>query len=212
MPLFNRKHQQDGGAPPAHPGVPGLAEYAAAQGWPARPAKPFDGHLEAAVHEVARVLYGGNAPFTYMAPGKSSFQDAYGGTFEGRPFTVANAWTKIGDDDQPMSVCTLELPAPLLILQIRPVSYPPFGFGSPVLVGDPSFDSAYTVLARDGNAVQAALTPQARGLLLARNDWMFVIERLQFACLSPQPFASVEQVTGQIAQVHAVLAAMSAAG
>jgi hypothetical protein len=131
--------------------------------------------------------------------------------FGGRRFAVANAWTKVGDELRPISVCALELPAPLPIFQVRPSQFPPFGFGRPVSADDPLFDTGFTVLAREAAAAQAVLTPEARRLIMARADWIFLAERLEFACLTMQPFESVEQVSTRIAEVHALLAAIPAA-
>ncbi|HEY7142734.1 MAG TPA: hypothetical protein VH637_00675 [Streptosporangiaceae bacterium] len=207
MPLFGRKREPEEWAGPT---VTGLAEHAASQGWDQLPARPFDGYLEDAVHEVARVLYHGRPPFTYFRPGRSSFQDAWGGTADGMRFAVANAWTSISDDLKPMSVCALEIPAPLNILQIRPASYPPFGFGWPVPV-NPGFDSQFTVLARDGNAALAVLTPEVRELIAASGDWIFLAERQRFACLTLTPFGSADEVVARVGQVRAIYAAIPAA-
>jgi hypothetical protein len=56
MPLFGRGRLSS--TPDAVPSVPGLADAATAQGWQPVSGNPFDGHLEDAVHDISRAMYG----------------------------------------------------------------------------------------------------------------------------------------------------------
>jgi hypothetical protein len=83
MPLFRHHRKEADGAlaagaiPPGFtgtipPGFSGLAEFGAVPGWQPVPGRPFDGHLETAVHEITRARYG--APRTGSAVMQTGIQ------------------------------------------------------------------------------------------------------------------------------------------
>src|SRR2546423_14199784 len=58
MSLFHRRRDAPAAdARPDLPSVAGLADFAAARDWQQVSDRPFCGHLEDAVHEIARVMY-----------------------------------------------------------------------------------------------------------------------------------------------------------
>ena len=131
MPLFGHRRATPGCTVPA--GFTGPAEFAAAQGWaPVPNPRPFDGHLEDAVHEISRAMYGAARTTSAVdrhgiRGGDTVFPDAFRGTVNGRPVTVANAWTTIEPEIQHStgdmkgtSVCAVELPSLLPFLCIQP--------------------------------------------------------------------------------------------
>src|ERR1700759_1950947 len=108
MPLFGHHKHEPGStaAVPAGftgtipPGFTGLAEFGAAQRWQPVPGRPFDGHLEGAVHEITRAMSGaprtGSAVMqTGIRVGGTAFPDAFRGAASGWTVTVANAWTSL---------------------------------------------------------------------------------------------------------------------
>src|SRR4051812_10776635 len=96
MALF-RRHRDSGAAsedPHAHT-VDGLDAWAEAQGWQPASVKPFGGHIEGEIHEIARVMYGVPrvGPLADSVVGPTEFGDKYRGTVDGRSVTIADGFT-----------------------------------------------------------------------------------------------------------------------
>src|ERR1700749_5187980 len=109
MPLFGHHHKHEPGGASAAPdgftgqipaGFTGLPEFGGAEGWEPVPGQPFDGHLETAVHEISRAMYGAARTSsavmqTGIRVGGTTFPDAFQASAGGRTVIVANAWTSI---------------------------------------------------------------------------------------------------------------------
>ena len=201
MSLFKRHRSTESGEQPAEvPSPPGLAEHAASQGWQPAAERPFDGHLEDAVHEITRVMYG--APRDLLVDqrlriGDTVFRDAFRAGVDGRGVVVANGWTNIQtevryspDHWQGVAVCAAELPSMLMLEAIHPRRFPGLVHARPVATGNPEFDERFVVTGPP-EGVGEVLTPEVQRRVMARDDWSFRAERYLFGCVSKGPFDSV---------------------
>jgi hypothetical protein len=222
MPLFGHRRATPGYSIPA--GFTGPAEFAAGQGWaPVPRPRPFDGHLEDAVHEISRAMYG--APRTTSAVvrhgirvGDTVFPDAFRGTVNGRAVTVANAWTSIEPeirhstgDMKGTSVCAVELPSPLPFACIQPRRLPAVAPLRATATGHPAFDEQFVVNAMPvAGSDGTALTPDVQQRIMARDDWVFWAERYLLGCVGRSVFRSAEEVGQRISEVLGVVTAIPA--
>lgn len=215
MPFF---HHKSGQGEPSGTGrqdyrkvVPGVAEYAASQGWRPLGDSPFDGFLADFTHEATRVMYGAPRGQVYgstsIRAAGTVYRDAYGGAAGGRAFSVANAWTSIGEL-RPVAVCVAELPVIVPLTWVQPRRFAAVMITRPIPAGDAAFAERFVVHGQDPAFAQALLTAEVRELMMARDDWIFVLERVRLACLAREAYASAEDVRLRLAQVQAVLAAI----
>ncbi len=231
MPLF--RHHRDEAGPgrpgPGHPvsrgpgAAPGLAEFAAAEGWLPAGDRPFDGHLEDAAAEINRTLHGaartlGAARLHGIRIGATVFRDAYRATVGGRAVTVANAWTNIEPEVRHSTgemhgaaVCAVELPSVLPMMCVQPRRFPPVGRARESPTGNPVFDGQFLVAGQqvpgDG---QQVLTPGVQQRMMARDDWVFWAGRYLLGCVSRGPFRSAGEVSQRITEVMGIVAAIPA--
>lgn len=215
MPLFGR---QERAWQELQGGVPGLAKVAVGQGWQPLSGKPFDGHLEEAVHEITRVMYG--APRSAQSErgvrvGGTAFRDAFRGSISGRAVIVANAWTGIEAESlhstggkSGVAVCAAELPSMLPIACVQPRRFPPVIQIRYSPTGDLAFDQRFGVAALPDLGLGQVLTPDLRQRIMARDDWFFRAERYLLGCVSKGPFRSVDEVSQRIGEVLAIVAAI----
>ena len=219
MPLFGHHHED--ARPAMQAGIPGLPEVAVAQGWQPVSGQPFDGHLEDAVHDITRCMYGVPRQMPTVAQhgvriGGTAFSDAFRGNISGRAVIVANAWTSIEPelrqstgDVKGAAVCAVELPSMLPIACVQPRRFPAVMLVRNTPTGDPAFDERFAVAALpDAGQQMQVLTPDLRQLIMARDDWVFRAERYLFGCVSKGPFGSVSEVTQRIGEVLAIVAAI----
>jgi hypothetical protein len=218
MSLFHRRRDAPAAdAGPALPSVAGLADFAAARDWQQVSDRPFDGHLEDAVHEIARVMYGAprTEPVQHVTRvGPTIFRDAFRTSVDARAVTVANGWTNIQpelrfseDDWRGVAVCAVELPSILPIATVHPRSIRGAVRVHETPTGNPAFDERYVVGAAPGT-VKEVLTLEVQELIMARDDWFFQAERYLFGCVSKGAFASAEEIDRRIDDVLAIVAAI----
>ena len=231
MPLFRHHRDEPGPGRPGtgHPAsrgpgaAPGLAEFAAAEGWLPAGDRPFDGHLEDAAAEINRTLHGaartlGAARLHGIRIGATVFRDAYRATVGGRAVTVANAWTNIEPEVRHSTgemhgaaVCAVELPSVLAMMCVQPRRFPPVGHARESPTGNPVFDGQFLVAGQqvpgDG---QQVLTPGVQQRMMARDDWVFWAGRYLLGCVSKGPFRSAGEVSQRIAEVMGIVAAIPA--
>lgn len=194
-----------------HGSVPGLAEYAAGRGWQPLGDSPFDGFLADFIHEATRVMYGAPRGQAYdstsLRVANTVYRDAYRGSASGREFTVANAWTSIGEL-RPVAVCALEVARVLPLTWVQPRRFAAMMITGSIPVGDAAFEERFVVHGQDPAFAQSVLTGRARELMMAGDDETFVFERLRLACLARRAFASGEDVQQRLAQMQALISAM----
>jgi hypothetical protein len=222
MPLFGHRRATPGNTIPA--GFTGLAEFTA-QGWaPVPNPRPFDGHLEDAVHEISRDMYGAARTTSAVARhgirvGDTVFPEAFRGTVNGRAVTVANAWTSIGPEVQHRtgdmkgtSVCAVELPSLLPFLCIQPRRLPAVAPIRATPTGNSAFDErfVFNAVPTTGSA-GAALTVDVQQRIMAHDDWVFWAERYLLGCVGRGVFRSAEEVGQRISEVLGVVTAIPAA-
>ena len=229
MPLFGHHHKNepDGFSGNIPAGFTGLAEFGQAEGWEPVPGQPFDGHLETAVHEITRAMYGaartGHAVMqTGIRVGGTAFPDAFRASVGGRTVIVANAWTSIEaevrystGDVRGVAVCAVEVPAVLPFLGIQSRRFPPIGLMRVTPTGDPGFDERFAVNAVPEAvpavpSLDAVLTPEVRQRIMAHDDWVFWHERYLLGCVSPGVFRSAAEVSQRIGEVLGMVAAFPA--
>jgi hypothetical protein len=210
MPLFRRRRDSQR-APGMHAGVPGLAEYAASQGWWTLGEQPFDGHLEEHANDVAIAMYAAesepDADDTAITAVHMSFRQAYGGQARGRRFAVANGWTSLFNH-KPVAICAVELPVVPPVYCVQPRSFPPAFGAREQPTGDPDFDQRYAVQNVRPASGDAMLTQQVRARIMARDDWFFVGERHLLACMRRAAFRSAEEVRWQLSELLAIAEAV----
>jgi hypothetical protein len=209
MPFFSRRHDRDG----YHPTVPGLDEYAASQDWRALN-NPFDGMLSEMSHEFTRVMYGAPRGQKYVGNsslrvGQTDFRPAYGGSLGGRDITVANGWTSI-IELRPIAITTMELPMLVPLAWVQPRTFAAPARLREISLGDQVFEQRFAVHAQDPGFTQALLTPEIRQLIMARDNWVFMLESFRLACLSRESFGSVDHVLQRLAEMQAIVTAIPA--
>lgn len=210
MPLF-RRHRGSQDEAGMNASVPGLAQYAAGQGWRVLGEQPFDGHLEDHANDVAIAMYAAEseaiADDTSITAVHMSFRQAYGGQAHGRKIAVANGWTSIFNH-RPVAICAVELPVAPPVYCVQPRSYPPAFGAREQPTGDPAFDERYAVQNVRPDSGDAMLTRPVRERIMARDDWFFVGERHLLACMRRAAFRSAEEVRWQLSELLAVAAAV----
>jgi hypothetical protein len=193
-------------------------------GWQPVPGRPFDGHFEEVVHEVARILHGvPRGAGSDRMVGTTSFSDAFRTSIDGRAVTVANAWTGIepglfpGRQGPPgTAVCVVEITAVLPILSIQPRRFRGPAPHGETRSGNPVFDQNYqvtglpaTMTQRTGlSGAQDVLTPEVQQRIMARDDWIFRAERYLFGCVSLGAFGSADQFGARIGEVLGIVSAI----
>jgi len=207
MSLFSRKRVVRGGPT----GVEGLDELARSRGLQAAGDHPIEGRLADRVAETSRVLHAA-APsetrWSHVTVGSTMYSDAYGGLIEDRKVTVANAWTEIESDAREhldwhgTSVCAIELPTMLMLSGIEPRRWSSV-VGPEAPTGNASFDEAYRVVGAPG--ASALLTPEVQRVIAQRDDWVFLAEVAQLACVGAAEFRTRDEVDHRMRDVLAVV-------
>ncbi|HEY2792929.1 MAG TPA: hypothetical protein VGJ28_11255 [Micromonosporaceae bacterium] len=196
---------------PDRPGVPGLAEYAASQGWQARPDDPsnhmpVDSSVRDHIHDIVVRRSGINN--TSLGAGPTRFHDAYAGAVSGRQFVVGNAWTGVGFMSV-VSVCALQLTGRALLpmMRIEPRHHGLLGIfdsQSRAVPVSPAFDERYAVYAHPAEAAEGMLTPRVQQIVLSRSDWRFWTLGTGLICMADIVFMSPADVAGFLAQMTAI--------
>src|SRR5712691_4922973 len=89
--------------------IPGLAEYAAGQGWTGPTSDPgLDGGTANYVEEMARTMHGAPRGTDIHVTGPL-YVNVFSGQAGGHPFVIGNAWMGIAGKNQPGSFCVLHL-------------------------------------------------------------------------------------------------------
>ncbi|HEX4061816.1 MAG TPA: hypothetical protein VHY58_12435 [Streptosporangiaceae bacterium] len=188
--------------------------------------RPFGGHLDDAVHEVTRVMYGA-ARYLHRPDvvGGTRFSDVYSASIDGRTVTVANARTYIdpgllqaGRLNPTVAVCVAELPSVLPIVWIRPHRFAGLVTIAESKTGNPAFDELFQVIGMPAtlaavtglNTPQDVLTPQLQQLIMGRDDWVFHAERNLFACITKGAFGSAAEISARVGEVLGIVAAIPA--
>jgi hypothetical protein len=218
MSLFRRHREpSDADTVSSVPSPAGLADLAAAEGWQAAAERPFDGHLEDAVHEIARVMY--NAPRELLTKerlrvGETYFRDSYRTSIDQRTVIVANGWTNIQTEERfvpdhwrGVAVCAVELPSFLLLAGIYPRQFASVMRTRPIPTGDAEFDERFLIAASPDPPISQLVTEDVRRLIAARDDWAFPVERYLFGCVSKGAFQSADEVSARIREVLDIVAA-----
>ncbi|HEY1920500.1 MAG TPA: hypothetical protein VGH27_33445 [Streptosporangiaceae bacterium] len=186
--------------------------------------RPFGGHLDDAVHEVTRVMYGAARYLDRPSRvGTTKFTDVYRASIDGRDVTVANALTFIdpglfqaGRDTPSVAVCMAELPSVLPIVWIRPHRFGGLMNVAQVRTGNPGFDDRFQVIGTPAPLASATglagpadvLTPELQRMIMTRNDWVFHAERNLFACITKGAFGSAEEISTRVDEVLRIVAAI----
>jgi hypothetical protein len=215
MSLF-RRHAVVRGGPTE---IPGLPEGMAALGLqPTVVDRPFDGHLEDAVEETTRAMYGeprSRTTFTHVVVGSVAYTDVYRGVIDTHTVTVANLWTEISSDprfvvnEKGSAVCAVELPTMLPIAGVEPRTKFASLAGPEVPTGDAAFDARYRIVGAPGSV--DVVTADVRHAIAAHGDWVFVAERYLLGCVSLPPFRTADDVAQRIHDVLAVVGAFPSA-
>ncbi len=216
MPLF-RRHSADPASsaqPPEH--VAGLHAAMMGRGWQPAPSQPFDGKLEQQCTHVALTMH--KLSSSPLGPDPaiqgSNFRDSYRGMVDGRSVTVANAWLLMRDNwlsaIQPFhgtSVCAVQLPTLVAPTCVQPRTFRPAVPLAEVPTGDHAFDERYSVRAAPGLGPQL-LTAPVRQLILARDDWIFLIDGALLGCIGRGAFEAIDDVWQRIDDVMNVVRAI----
>ena len=176
----------------------------------------LDQHVQDAVNESARVLYGAT-PRKLKETNfrtETAFHDAFRGNRDGRSVVVANGWTNIKPavfgsayDMEGVAVCVVELPTMLRIACVQPRGFRPVTTMRENPTGSPAFDERFSVHAPSGSTAQV-LTPDVQRLIMARDDWIFRVDRYLLSCVSKGPFGSVDEMVRRIDEVLAIVTAI----
>lgn len=186
------------------------AEVARARGWQPVSGRPFDGHLEDAVHRATISMYIPVGLDAWVRKntriGTTEFHDVYHTQVDGRGVTVGNGWTNIQpealyspDDWKGVAVCAVELPAVLPIVCIQPRRFPAAVDVRPTPTGDARFDEQFTLFTAPG--FEPFLTAAVQARVMARDDWMFLSERALLGCVAKDASANVGEMQSLIDQV-----------
>jgi hypothetical protein len=207
--LFSRKRVVQGGPT----GVSGLDDLARSWGLQAAGEHPVEGHLADRVEETSRVLHGAARSVTrlsHVVVGSTVYSDAYAGLVGDRQVTVANGWTEIESDAREhldwhgVSVCVVELPTVLLLSGIEPRQRWDAIVGPECPTGDASFDGRYRVVGAPG--ASGLITSEVQRIVGQSDDWVFLAEGAQLACVSAVEFRGADDVAQRIRDVLAVVA------
>ena len=219
MPLFKRHRDP---APPRaeEPTVDGLADWAASQGWQAAGGAPFDGMLADDVHVITRLVTGAGRSTNSVRGfevGVTTFGDAFRGSIDARTVIIANSATYVERPSlrasgitKRMAVCAVEVTAELAIACVQPKEFERFAPGIEIDTGNPAFDARFSVAAMPvarpadtAHAGRAATDHGPRRLVVRTRGYLI-------GCIRPGAFESVDDVTGLIDDVLAVVAAIPA--
>jgi hypothetical protein len=215
MPLFGRRRAAPGPVPP--PGLPGLAEQAAAQGWQPVTGQPFGHDLSDGIHDITRAMYGDSrlSDTPHRAVGQTTFSDALRTRIGGRTVIVANANTYIdpglfqaGRFSPDVAVCAVELAtiAPGTVIQPDRVQRIMLRGGTET--GNPAFDDQFRVNTIDAGFIRQILTPGVQQRIMMRDDWVFWLGNYMFACVAKGKFRSIDDISSRVTEVLGIVAAI----
>lgn len=185
--------------------VPGLAEYAAGQGWRPAGESPLSQEVQEFVHDAARTMYG--VPRAAVANYKirvtpTIYRDGYAGQADGHQFVLANGWTSI-IDLHAVSVCQLQLgwflSEPVWIEPARYISIMPHI--RQLATGDPAFDHQFRVHGAHGQTVTELLGENVRALMRGRDDWFFTFAGASLLCVCREGYRTPQDVREHLAEV-----------
>ncbi len=191
----NRLQRQQEAAP-----IPGLAEYAASQGWAGPSADPaFDTATARYVTEMLRNLHGVPRDGDVHVSGPR-FTDVYSGQAGGRPFVLGNAWIGVQRTGQPGSVCVLRLgqALPPLFVNLRRYRPAMHLFLKDITFESEQFNRQFQVLALNREYATAVITERTMALLLQRDDWVFFLELDRLVCVCNSGLQSVQEYAARL--------------
>ncbi len=180
----------------------------------------FDDQLEPAVRETARVEHGVAAKPTAQGGGlptsyRMGFEHVFRADRDGREILVANGRfhpnpglvsSRVGL--RRVAVCVVELPSAMALGSVQPRSYRHeiLRHWPECPTGNPGFDEHFRVRAGSLGG-QFELPAAVQGLVMARNDWIFLVQATRFICVTPEPFSSIDEMVQRVDQVMAIVAA-----
>ncbi len=194
--------------------VPGLAEYAASQGWHPAGEAPINSEALDFVHDAARTMYGAPRPgiATYrVRVTETVYRDSYRGQVDGHDLLVANGWTSIVELHA-VSVCQIQLgwflSEPVWIEPARYISI--MAQFRQIETGDPPFDRQFRVHTAHPQIARQVLSPDVRGLMMARDDWFFFLGGTDLLCVCREGYRSPDDLRARLAEVSGIARAMPA--
>jgi hypothetical protein len=222
MGLFSRHSRDDSGPAgqsPGQPGqqhsrlsVPGLAEYAARQGWRPAGESPLSADAREFTHAAVRTMYG--APRSGIGVQEvrvtpTVYRDCYAGQVDGLEFVVANGWTSI-IELRPVSVCQVRLgwflSEPVWIEPTRYISM--MGSARQMATGDLFLDRQFRVYCAHAQTATELLGPDVRPLLRARDDWFFSFGGTDLLCVCREGYRSPRELRARLAEVRGIARAL----
>jgi hypothetical protein len=226
MPLFGRRRDKTPPGP-VWAGGASSGQFVMPPGWQPVTGRPFGGRLADPVHEITRTMYGvPRSQQQNRTVGSTTFADIFRTSVDGREVTVATARTYIepglfpsGHGTPAVAVCAAELPSVLPFMSIVPRQYARAAIPGMSPAIDPAFDDRFqvtgmpTVLAEvTGLAtVAAAVTPEVRQRIMARDDWAFLTDGYLICCVTKGAFGSADEAAGRVSQLLGIIAAIPAA-
>ena len=215
MPLFGRRHHEP--VPRTPPGIPGLADQAAAQGWQPVTGPPFRHDVVDGIHDITRAMYGdsrrgGSEP---RAVGESKFSDAFRTRIDGRTVIVANANTFIdpglfqaGRFSPDVAVCAVELATMVPGTIVQPDRIQQISRWGAADIGNPAFDDRFRVNTGGAGFVRQILTPDVQQRIMTREDWVFWLGEYLFACVAKGKFRTIEEISSRVSEVLGIVTAI----
>jgi hypothetical protein len=215
MPLFGRRRPPP--APVVPPGLPSLAEQAAAQGWQPVAGPPFHHHAVDGIHDITRAMYGAprQADTTQRTVGDTTFGDALRVSTGGRTVIVANAHTYIdpalfqaGHFHPDVAVCAVELATIVPPAIVQPYRIPQIRLLGRTETGNRAFDDQFRVNATDAGFIRQVLTRGVQQRIMMRDDWVFWLGEYLFACVAKGKFRSLDEMSSRVTEVLDIVTAI----
>ncbi len=226
MPMFGRRREKTPPGP-VRAGGTGSGQLVMPPGWQPVTGQPFGGRLADPVHEITRTMYGvPRSQHQNRTVGGTTFADIFRTSIDGREVTVANARTYIepglfpaGHGTPAVAVCAAELPSVLPFVSVAPRRYARAAVPGMTPAIDPAFDDRFQVTGMPAllaevtglATVAAALTPEVRQRIMARDDWAFLADGYLLGCVTKGAFGSADEAIGRVREVLGVIAAIPAA-
>jgi hypothetical protein len=217
MPFFGRRHPAPGPVTP--PGLPGLAEQAAAQGWQPVTGRPFGPDVVDGIHDITRAMYGaGRLGANAGRPvGETTFSDAFRTRLDSRTVVVANANTFIdpalfqaGRFSPDVAVCAVELATMVPVTIVQPDRIEQISRWGAAELGNPAFDDRFRVNTGNPGFVRQILTPEVQQRISMRDDWVFWLGEHLFACVAKGKFRTTDEISSRVTEVLGIVSAIPA--
>jgi hypothetical protein len=195
--------------------IGGLAAHASSKGWvgPSADPPPDDGSA-GYIREMARTFAGVASVLMRdeFSIGEIRYVNVFAGDIDGRHVRLGNTFTNItpsspdyvgAGTEHPCSFVIVDLPAALPPLVVNLRSFPPYL--SPLVkewtLESEDFNRRFLVMALDRKYVSDVVTPRLMELLMARDDWAFLIEMSRLLCVCSTPFTSAGEVEERVGAV-----------